>query len=60
MRLTRADRIGLSIAAATGLHGPSLGALAVASGFSVAQAMVLWLLVVLAGAATAAVPRLLL
>ena len=36
---TPAIRVGLSIAAATGLYGISFGALAVAAGLSVGQAM---------------------
>ncbi|MGH8054086.1 MAG: AzlC family ABC transporter permease [Stenotrophomonas sp.] len=48
-RLTPAVRIGLSIAFATGLYGISFGALAVASGFSVAQTAALSLLMFTGG-----------
>ncbi|MNU90261.1 AzlC protein [compost metagenome] len=48
-RLTPAVRIGLSIALATGLYGISFGALAVASGFSVAQTAALSLLMFTGG-----------
>ena len=41
---TPAIRMGLSIATATGLYGVSFGALAVAAGLSVGQAMALSLL----------------
>ena len=47
--LTPATRMGLSIAVATGLYGVSFGALAVASGLSVAQAMALSLLMFTGG-----------
>lgn len=46
---TPAVRIGLSIAVATGLYGLSFGALAVASGFSVLQAVALSLLMFTGG-----------
>ncbi len=48
-RFTPAVRIGLSIAVATGLYGISFGALAVASGFSVGQAVALSLLMFTGG-----------
>ncbi|WP_313275948.1 AzlC family ABC transporter permease [Stenotrophomonas sp.] len=48
-RFTPAVRIGVSIAIATGLYGISFGALAVASGFSVAQTMALSLLMFTGG-----------
>ncbi|WP_404300140.1 AzlC family ABC transporter permease [Alicycliphilus denitrificans] len=48
-RLTPAVRMGLSIAVATGLYGISFGALAVAAGLSVAQAMALSLLMFTGG-----------
>lgn len=48
-RLTPAVRMGLSIAFATGLYGISFGALAVAAGLSVAQAMALSLLMFTGG-----------
>ena len=48
-RLTPAVRMGLSIALATGLYGISFGALAVAAGLSVMQAMVLSLLMFTGG-----------
>jgi predicted branched-subunit amino acid permease len=48
-RFTPAVRIGLSIAVATGLYGVSFGALAVASGFSVGQAVALSLLMFTGG-----------
>ena len=48
-RMTPAVRIGLSIAVATGLYGISFGALAVASGFSLAQTAVLSLLMFTGG-----------
>lgn len=47
--LTPAVRMGLSIAVATGLYGVSFGALAVAAGLTVAQAMVLSLLMFTGG-----------
>ena len=46
---TPAIRVGLSIAAATGLYGISFGALAVAAGLSVGQAMALSLLMFTGG-----------
>ena len=48
-RLSPATRMGLSIAAATGLYGISFGALAVAAGLSVGQAMALSLLMFTGG-----------
>lgn len=48
-RITPAVRIGVSIAIATGLYGISFGALAVASGFSVAQTATLSLLMFTGG-----------
>jgi len=48
-RLTPAVRMGLSIAVATGLYGISFGALAVAAGLTVAQAMALSLLMFTGG-----------
>lgn len=48
-RLTPAVRMGLSIALATGLYGISFGALAVAAGLTVAQAMALSLLMFTGG-----------
>lgn len=48
-RITPAVRIGVSIAIATGLYGISFGALAVASGFSVAQTAALSLLMFTGG-----------
>lgn len=48
-RMTPAVRIGLSIAVATGLYGISFGALAVASGFSLAQTAMLSLLMFTGG-----------
>ncbi len=48
-RFTPAVRIGVSIAIATGLYGISFGALAVASGFSVAQTLALSLLMFTGG-----------
>ena len=48
-RITPAVRIGVSIAIATGLYGISFGALAVASGFSVAQTVALSLLMFTGG-----------
>lgn len=48
-RLTPAMRMGLSIAFATGLYGISFGALAVAAGLTVAQAMALSLLMFTGG-----------
>ena len=48
-RLTPAVRMGLSIAVATGLYGISFGALAVAAGLSVGQAMALSLLMFTGG-----------
>ena len=49
VRFTPAVRIGVSIAIATGLYGISFGALAVASGFSVAQTLALSLLMFTGG-----------
>ncbi|WP_255568899.1 AzlC family ABC transporter permease [Comamonas sp. NLF-1-9] len=49
LNLTPAVRMGLSIALATGLYGISFGALAVAAGLTVAQAMVLSLLMFTGG-----------
>ena len=49
MALTPAVRMGLSIAVATGLYGISFGALAVAAGLSVGQAMALSLLMFTGG-----------
>ncbi len=49
VRFTPAVRIGVSIAIATGLYGMSFGALAVASGFSVAQTLALSLLMFTGG-----------
>jgi len=46
---TPAIRVGLSIAAATGLYGISFGALAVAAGLTVWQAMALSLLMFTGG-----------
>lgn len=48
-RLTPAVRMGLSIAVATGLYGLSFGALAVAAGLTVGQAMALSLLMFTGG-----------
>ncbi len=48
-RWTPATRMGLSIAVATGLYGISFGALAVAAGLSVGQAMALSLLMFTGG-----------
>ena len=48
-RLSPATRMGLSIAAATGLYGVSFGALAVAAGLTVGQAMALSLLMFTGG-----------
>lgn len=49
VNLTPAVRMGLSIAVATGLYGISFGALAVAAGLTVAQAMALSLLMFTGG-----------
>lgn len=49
MDVTPATRVGLSIGLATGLYGVSFGALAVAAGFTVAQAMAMSLLMFTGG-----------